>query len=59
MYNRYNVADVSWLDWTYYMYDRYNVADASWLDWAYYMYDVADASWLEYHGSHDGTAIKC
>ena len=44
MYNRYNVADASWLDWAYYMYDRYN---------------VADASWLEYHGSHDGTAIKC
>ena len=35
MYNRYNVADASWLDWAYYMYNRYNVADASWLDWAY------------------------
>ena len=30
MYNRYNVADASWLDWAYYMYD---VADASWLEY--------------------------
>jgi len=30
MYDRYNVADASWLDWAYYMYD---VADASWLEY--------------------------